>query len=120
MADPPKRLARVFRPGPHAERKKGKVVSAYELRKLFSSQKILKRHAAGELTAHFIYNQPASPDFGQFPGTMSQLIAYRDKNGKTVAETHRFVEPGGQLGASQQEDPKKLLMPDGVIYYTPL
>lgn len=42
------------------------------------------------------------------PGTISQEIMLRDRNGDDVAKIHQFLCPDGTLGASGFPDPKRI------------
>src|SRR5437870_662233 len=98
MSEPPRRERRL-KPGRQFQRRNVIEVSATELRRIFAVARVLQRYQSGELTATFLYNRPASPDYNQPEGTLSQGIAYRDKDNKTVAIVHRFWCPDGTIGA---------------------
>src|SRR5712691_2422262 len=100
MSDPPnRRRIRPLRPGPQFQQRKGIVVLATRLWELFRQERILERVLAGELTAVVIHQNPPDPRYNQDEGTVSQTIAYRSKDGKTVAEAHQFLKRDGTLGA---------------------
>ena len=95
--------------------KKATVVSEEEIRRLFADAKIMERVQAGELVEIELDKRTPSPDYGQEEGTLSQYIAYRTKDGKTIAEVHQYLRKDSSLGGSHKPDPKMLLH-GGVVY----
>ena len=82
---------------------------------MFDADGIERRVSAGELTVIILRSHSASSLLGMPRGTVSQLIAYVDQAGKTIAKTHRYLKPDGSLGASGRADPKALIRGD-VLY----
>ena len=70
----------------------------------------------GELAVVVVKENPPDPRYKQEEGTVSQTIAYRDKDGNTVAEAHQFKKKDGSLGASGRPDPKRVVH-EGKLYY---
>ena len=58
---------------------------------------------------------PAEPAAGEPFCTHSQMIAYRDAQGKEVARAHQYKRPDGTLGLSGKPDPKRMYA-GGVVY----
>jgi hypothetical protein len=76
-----------------------------------------KRVRSGELRQVLLKARHPSPPRAAEPFcTQSQLIAYVDDAGNRVAILHRYLRPDGELGASGQADPKRLLY-RGVLYF---
>ncbi len=92
-------------------------VSVAKLREMFNAAEFDKRVAAGELTVHVVKSRPAPPGANQVPGTLSEMIAYRNKQGIELASAHRYLQPNQQLGGSGRPDPKSML--DGGVLYVP-
>lgn len=64
---------------------------------------------AGEFSAHVRSEHPADPSYGQVEGTVSQMVAYRNKNGRQVALVHQYLRPDGKLGGrSKRPTPKNI------------
>jgi hypothetical protein len=88
-------------------------IDVWELRKVFNAE-ILPRIEAGEVKEVILSENPASPAFGQPPGTLSQMVAYleaRDGRIRQLARAHRYLRPDGTLGGSGKRlpDPKEVL-----------
>jgi len=86
-----------------------------ELRQRFNTGRFWERVQAGELTAYEIDRGVPGPNKGEPPGTISQMMSYRDRDDNEVARVHQYLRPDGSLGASGRPDPKRLL--DGEILY---
>jgi len=82
---------------------------------MFEADGIERRVSAGEFTVIVLRSHSASPLLGMPAGTVSQLIAYLDREGKTIAKARRYLKPDGSLGASGRADPKALIR-DDVLY----
>lgn len=82
---------------------------------MFNAAEFDKRVAAGELTIHITKSHDAPPRANQPSGTLSQMIAYRDKDGTELASAHRYLKRDGTLGGSGRADPKSM-MKDGTLY----
>ena len=81
-------------------------VSVAKLQEIFNACEFDNRVAAGELSIEIVKSHEAPPRANQPPGTLSQMIAYWDKNGTQFASAHRYLRPDGTLGASGKPDPK--------------
>jgi hypothetical protein len=85
----------------------------WKLREIFNTA-ILPRIETGEVQGLVVSDKSASPQFGQPPGTRSQMVAYYEvvdgKIGPKIAEAHRYLLPDGTLGGSGKRlpDPKSL------------
>ena len=62
---------------------------------------------------------PSPPLAGEPYCTRSEIVAYRDENGRQVARVHQYVRPDGRLGLEGEPDPKMLLH-EGVLYMSEL
>jgi hypothetical protein len=83
---------------------------------MFNGAGFDKRVEAGEITIQITKSHAAPPRANQPPGTLSQMIAYRDKkDGTELASAHRYYRPDGTLGGSGKPDPKSLLQ-NGTLY----
>lgn len=49
---------------------------------------------------------------------VSEMVSYRNQDGREIARVHQFRRPDGSLAASGKPDPKRLLQ-DGVLYRLP-
>ena len=89
------------------------------LRQFFADERVLERATAGELREQVksSHRAPASDDWP--PDTESQIVAYVDSNGQTIAEAHRYLKPDGSIGASGMPDPKFVRTADGRRYFKP-
>lgn len=92
-------------------------VSVAKLQELFNAVGFDQLVAQGQVTVHVLKEHPAPPGANQAAGTLSQMIAYRDKSGAMLATAHRYLKPDGTLGGSGRPDPKSLMV--GSILHTP-
>jgi hypothetical protein len=79
----------------------------------------MEKVQSGELVPHLLREGDPPPDAGQDEGTKSQYIAYRTREGKTIAEVHQYLRKDKTLGASGKPDPKMVLH-EGVVYRVPV
>jgi len=87
-----------------------------DLRDLFNYANYWARVSKGELDAVVTSrHKPNSPN--EPPGTESQLISIRRKDGFEVARVHAYVRPDGSLGASGKPDPKIVYDETGNVLY---
>ena len=83
----------------------------WELRCWFKHGGFLTRLQAGEIKERLIKTRPASPNYKQPSGTMSESVVYIDSySNEQVAELHQFRLPNGSLSASRMPDPKNLVI----------
>jgi hypothetical protein len=95
-------------------------VSDTIIQRLFKDGQYLERLRAGELRAKVIASrQPADLPPGEPPGTLSQMVIYRQGDGKVVAMVHQYLRPDGTIGASGKPDPKALFLDDRIVKYDP-
>lgn len=85
------------------------------MRRRFNDGRYVDRAATGELTSVVMDSRPAPEGAGQPPGTLSQMISYRDRGDNEVARAHQYLRPDGTLGGSGRPDPKRLFE-DGILY----
>ena len=90
-------------------------MSVARSQQIFNESRFIERAAAGELTEHVASSHLAPPKAGMPPGTLSQIIAYRDQKGDELASAHRYLKPDGTLGASGMPDPKSVMV-NGVLH----
>ena len=96
-----------------------KKVSATELRSLFNDQRYAQKAANGELSVKIIREGHPSPArSGEPPCTKSQILAYLNAKGQSVAILHQYLRKDGTIGASGKPDPKKVFH-DGVLHVLP-
>lgn len=82
---------------------------------MFNNGKFFEQAQSGALVVVVMEDRVAPPTAGQPPGTRSQMISYRDKDGNEVARVHQYLKPDQSIGASGKPDPKRLLV-DGTLY----
>lgn len=75
----------------------------------------MERTERGEIKAIVVHSGTPNPDLGLPPGSVSQLISYRDFNDLELARAHQCLLPDGSIGASGKPDPKRVLK-DGKLY----
>jgi hypothetical protein len=85
------------------------------MRAIFNAH-ILPRIDNGELIPTVLSDGIPSPNAGQRAGTRSQMVAYRDRQGRKIAIVHRYLRPDQTLGGSGKPDPKMVL--HGNVRYT--
>lgn len=91
-------------------------VDASKMRSLFSDGDFVVRVRNGELSELVLEsNHPSPPRASEPRCTRSQIVAYLDWSGQTVAIVHQYRRRDGTLGASGQPDPKQLWH-DGFLY----
>src|SRR2546430_901633 len=91
-------------------------VPAWRIQRLFNTNQYWMRMRAGEFSAYVQREHHPSPPLAFVPDcTRSQLVAYVDAVGTTIALVHQYLKPDGTLGASGRPDPKMLLH-NGVLY----
>jgi hypothetical protein len=83
---------------------------------MFNDGQYVERARAGEFkTVLWVEKHPSPPRANEPYCTISQMIAYLDKDGKRVALVHQYLRPDGRIGASGRPDPKQLLQ-GGALY----
>jgi len=71
----------------------------------------------GKLHEKPYFEAPPDKNSGEPPGTLSQIVAYLDSQGRPVAIVHQYVRKDGSLGGGGRPDPKKLFH-NGKLYVT--
>jgi hypothetical protein len=90
-------------------------VAPRDLRQMFAAGDYARRADEGRLRRQLRADRhPSSPKAPVPYCTRSQILAYLDHD-RVVAVVHRYLQPDGTLGASGQEDPKRLEI-NGVVY----
>lgn len=97
------------------------------IQQLFNRGQYQERLLRGELRTVVIKSRPPKnlppgepqPFWGEPPGTLSQVLAYKERNGNTVAIVHRYWRPNGTIGASGKPDPKRLYLADRIVELDP-
>ncbi len=85
------------------------------MRKLFNEQGFWDDLKRGELTSIVLESGTPRPDAKEPPGTVSQMLSYRDSDNKEVARVHQYLRPDGSIGGKGKPDPKRVFL-DGVLY----
>jgi hypothetical protein len=120
MSDSQRRRRRAMKPGQIARHRSdppGTAVTAWHLRELFQTAKVLERATAGTLAfAAIERNHPAEPMAGEPVCTWSELIAYYDADNNRIATAHQYLRPDNTIGLRGRPDPKELIY-NGVRYY---
>ena len=71
----------------------------------------------GQLHEKLYREAPPGKDSSEPPGTLSQIVAYLDSQGRQVAIFHQYLRKDGTLGGWGRPDPKKLFH-EGKLYVT--
>jgi len=90
-------------------------VSAETLRKIFNDGGYWELAKQGKLFEKEYYSSPSPKSSGEPPGTLSQIVAYLDSQGRQVAIVHQYLRRDGSVGGSGRPDPKKLFH-NGKLY----
>ena len=94
-------------------------VSATRLRQLFNESQypelILQNQLEIEVDNSYLLSELALQEKSLPPGTISEIIRYRDLARNLYVMVHRYVLPDGSLGASGKPDPKAILL-DGTMF----
>jgi hypothetical protein len=91
-----------------------------ELRSLFNEEGFWERAQYGDLFQTVEEEgHPSPPLAGEPYCTRSQIIAYRDDQGRQVARVHQYLRPDGSLGLSGTPDPYEVFH-DNAIYLAEL
>ena len=88
-------------------------VSPSEIRHRFNEGRYFERLQEGEFVAEVTIVRPAPTRFAR--GTTSQMVAYRDHAGRTVAIVHQYGDAHGNPARGTLPDPKYLF--DGATRY---
>lgn len=86
-------------------------VTERRLKRLFNKH-YLKGAQTGEYRTRVLYKGKPAAKYKQPQGTISQRVAYENKDGEQIAVCHRYLQPGGKLGASGMPDPKEVRIGD--------
>lgn len=80
------------------------------VRARFNAGKLVQRARTGEV-AEALKTPGRAPSLAvnEQPGTLSQIVRYKDARGRTLAVAHRYLRPDGTLGGSGWTDPKWVL-----------
>ena|SRR5215217_8622321 len=84
-------------------------VGVAEIRRKFNQRRLWERVQSGQLREDVLKDRhPSLPRANEPFCTRSQLVRYKDANGRTVALVHQYLRQDGTLGASGRPDPKML------------
>lgn len=84
---------------------------------MFNDARMAERALHGDLYETLEANgHPSPPLAGEPYCTCSQIVAYRDDDGREVARVHRYLRPDGSVGLEGRPDPQEILGSDGVWY----
>jgi hypothetical protein len=85
---------------------------------MFKEARLWHRAMYGDLYQQLLQDGHPSPPLSDDPTcTRSQIVAYRDGEGREVAVVHQYVRPDGKLGGSAQKpDPQEMRGEDGTWY----
>jgi hypothetical protein len=90
-------------------------VSAETLRELFNESGYWELAKRGDLIEKIYSEAPPQKRSGEPPGTLSQIVAYLDPQGRQVAIVHQYLRKDGSIGGSGRPDPKKVFY-QGNVY----
>lgn len=83
-------------------------VPAETLRQIFNAAGYWELVKLGKLHEKIYSEAPPQEGSGEPPGTLSQIVAYLDSQGRQVAIVHQYLRKDGRLGGSGKPDPKKM------------
>ena len=83
-------------------------VPAETLRKIFNDSGYWELAKQGKLFEKVYSEESPQKRSGEPPGTLSQIVAYLDSQGRQVAIVHQYLRKDGSIGGSGRPDPKKL------------
>jgi hypothetical protein len=89
--------------------------SAEELRRIFNESGYWQLAKQGKLFEKLYSEEPPKKGSGEPPGTISQIVAYLDSQGRQVAVVHQYLRKDGTIGGSGRPDPKKVFY-EGTVY----
>jgi hypothetical protein len=90
-------------------------VPADTMRQVFNDAGYWELAKQGKLHEKIYFEEAPREGSGEPPGTLSQIVAYLDSQGRQVAIVHQYLRKDGRLGGWGKPDPKKLFH-DGKIY----
>jgi hypothetical protein len=90
-------------------------VSAETLRQMFNESGYWELVKSGALSEKLYFIRTPDKKYNEPQGTVSQILAYQDSEGRQVALVHQFLRKDGTLGGSGRPDPKKILY-QGTMY----
>jgi len=90
-------------------------VPASTLRHIFNEAGFWELTKQGKLHEKVYSQAPPQKSSHEPPGTLSQIVAYLDLQGRQVAIVHQYLRRDGTLGGSGRPDPKKLFY-QGNVY----
>jgi hypothetical protein len=98
-------------------------ISEWDVRRLYNESEFKARFEKGEFQEVVDYEKIIGEDKAKTlrnttAGTRSQYVLCIDKNGDTVLEVHRYLNPDGTLGGSGKNDPKRITI-KGITYGKP-
>lgn len=87
------------------------------MRERFNKGKYWERMLQGEFSSVVMHEGLPEPEIAtkEPPGTVSQMVSYRDANNDEVARVHQYLRPDKTIAGSGKPDPKRL-MENGVLY----
>lgn len=87
------------------------------IRHHFNNSQILERLQAGNITIEIDFNKHKDPPPNGEPFcTRSQILYLYERNGDPIAVIHQYIRPDGSIGASGLPDPKRLFLPDRIMF----
>ena len=89
--------------------------SAETLRRIFNESGYWELVKQGKLFEKVYSEEPPQKRSGEPPGTLSQILAYLDSQGRQMAIVHQYLRKDGSIGGSGRPDPKKLFY-QGTVY----
>ncbi len=86
------------------------------MRRRFNEGKYWEKLTRGELISVVLEERiPKDLRPNEPPGTLSQMISYRNPQDDEIARVHQYLRPNKQIGASGKPDPKRLFE-NGILY----
>lgn len=92
-------------------------VSESIIRKIFNEGQFYDKVLSGEFSTIVKKSRaPKKLPGGEPPDTQSQIVYYYNSKNQPVAIVHQYLRPDGTIGASGLPDPKRVFLPDRIVY----
>jgi hypothetical protein len=99
------------------DQRPAKDVSEDIIQDKFNQKKYYEKTLTGEITTKIIRNSHQKvPPPGEPICTRSQMVKYYSLDGDVLALVHQYLRPDGTIGASGKPDPKRLYLPNEILF----
>ena len=87
------------------------------IRQIFNNDRYFEKASSGEIKTRLKRNSHLeNPPLTEPHCTHSQIVFYHSQDDEPLAIIHQYYRPDGTLGGCGQPDPKRLYLPDRIIY----